>query len=414
MSIDSASSRFLPRRSVLAVATVFFVSCGGGEGATAPPESRAPVITVAGVESGSVLVEPVTITVSVDVGTFVATLNGQTFFSGTSVSEPASYVLRVEAQNAGFTTELEVTFEIRFAGDGVLIIRMLNLGDNNSGGGGDAILVTDSTAFGQRHMLIDAGPAGTGGSDPDFVQERLYALGVDTLEVLLLSHAHTDHFDGMADVLSDIFVRTFYYNGQVRTLTQYQAVLDLAAARAGRRVSVQEQVDFTLGFGATTSISVVAPLTTHLANPNADGSEINEGSLGVALTRGSFRMFFTGDGEVAANRRWRTQFAEMTESLSILKVGHHGANDAVFDNGSSGASLWLAHTAPEVQVITANGATHPRIRAIAALLGQVGATTFCTNVHGDLEIRVGQAGAYTVVPERNQGMDCVPGDEASS
>ncbi len=161
-------------------------------------------------------------------------------------------------------------------------------------------------------------------------------------------------------------------------------------------------------------LSVVSPLATHLADQNADGSEINEGSLGVALTRGTFRMFFTGDGEVAANQRWRTQFADLTASLTALKVGHHGANDAVFDNGAFGASNWLVHTAPELQVITANGSSHPRIRALAALLGQAGVNTLCTNVHGDIEIRVDLEGAHIVVPERNAGMDCVPGDEATT
>ena len=358
--------------------------------------------------------EAVTIAVSVDVGTFTATMNGQSFFSGTSVAQPGNYLLRVEARNAGLTAELEVSFEIRFEGDGVLIVRLFNLGDNSAGGGGDAILLTDSSTFGQRHMMIDAGPAGIGGSDRDFVQERLAALGVDTLEVLLLSHAHTDHFDGMADILREIPVRTFYYNGQVRTLVRYQEVLDLAASRAGQRVAVQAPIDLTLGFGATTALRVVEPLTTHLTNQNADGSEINEGSLGVSLTRGTFRMFFTGDGEVAANQRWRTQFADLTGSLTALKVGHHAANDAVFDNGAFGLSSWLGHTTPELQVITANGATHPRIRALAALLGQPGTMTLCTNVHGDIEIRVGLDGAYIVVSERNEGLDCVPGDEATS
>ena len=409
----SRPPNLLRRRLAVALIAPVLTACGGG-GGTTPTPPRAPVITVVGVEDGAVLDEPVTIMVSVDIGTFTATLDNQSFLSGTTVSDPGAHVLRVEARNAGLTTEVELRFEIRFGGDGVLIVRLFNLGDNDAGGGGDAILLTDSTAFGQRHMMIDAGPAGVGGSDRDFVQEQLAALGVDTLEVLILSHAHSDHFDGMADILREIHVKTFYYNGQVRTFNRYQEVLDLASSRADQRVAVQAPIDFALGIGATTMLNVVSPLATYLANQNADGSEINEGSLGVALTRGTFRMFFTGDGEVAANQRWRTQFADLTGSLTALKVGHHGANDAVFDNGAFGTSNWLVHTAPELQVITANGSSHPRIRALAALLGQAGANAFCTNVHGEIEIRVDLEGAHVVVPERNAGMDCVPGDEATT
>ena len=177
---------------------------------------------------------------------------------------------------------------------------------------------------------------------------------------------------------------------------------------------VGASIDFVLGLSGATDISVVPPLPTHLTNGDADGRELNEGSLGTALTRGSFRMFFTGDGEVAANQRWRTQFASVTGSLTALKVGHHGANDAVFDNGSSGASTWLGHTDPELQVITANGTSHPRIRATNLLLGRGNAETYCTNVHGDIEIRVDVGGAYVVRVERNAGMNCVPGVDAGS
>ena len=156
------------------------------------------------------------------------------------------------------------------------------------------------------------------------------------------------------------------------------------------------------------------PLSTHLANGGANSNEMNDGSLGAALTRGSFRMFFTGDGEVAANQRWRTQFGSQTGNLTALKVGHHGANDAVFDNGSSGSSSWLGHTDPELQVITANGASHPRIRALNLLLGRANTSTYCTNVHGVIEIRVDAQGEYVVSVEKNAGMDCVPGEDATS
>ncbi len=126
------------------------------------------------------------------------------------------------------------------------------------------------------------------------------------------------------------------------------------------------------------------------------------------------RLFFTGDGEVAANQRWRTQFAGRTGSVTVLKVGHHGANDAVFDNGFNGTSSWLTHSAPEVAVISANGVTHPRVNAIDRLLGLPQTRTYCTNVHGDIEIRIGERGGLLVTVERNASSDCVPGSDATS
>ena len=397
------------------IATVPLPSCGGNGGTD--PEPTSPVIVIEGVSDGAELDGPVTITISVDVGTYAATLNGVDFFSGSMVSEPGGYLLEVEARNAGKSSSASVSFVIRFGVGGVLIIRMFDLGDNDSGGGGDAILLTDSTSTAQRHVLIDAGPAGSGASDPGFVQRRLAALGVDSLEALLLSHAHSDHFAGMDDILRSQHVRNFYYNGQLRDFFRYQELIALAASEADSNINMNGLnglVDFSIGTAGGTTLQILPPLATYLLDPGAGGSEINEGSLGVAVIRGTFRMFFTGDSEIEANQRWRTQFPTQTQALTALKVGHHGANDAVFDNGSSGASSWLDHTSPQLQLITANGTSHPRVRALSLLISRPFSETYCTNVHGDIELRVDLVGLYTVTVERNEGMDCVPGEDAES
>jgi len=299
-------------------------------------------------------------------------------------------------------------------GAGILILRVFDLGRNDSGGGGDALLITDSSAAGQRHVLVDAGPAGQGGTDLDYIAGRLQALGVDTLEALVLSHAHTDHFDGMSDVLDRVHVRVFYYNGQVRNFFRYQSLVTQVLTDAETRVAVSQPIDLELGTSAGTHVRILAPLATYLNDPNAESAEINDGSLGTLVRRGSFSLFVAGDGEVEANQRWRTVYADETRSVTALKVGHHGANDAIFDNGAAGASAWLAHTDPALQLVSANGTSHPRIRALTALLARA-AETYCTSVHGDIEVRVDTTGATWVVSvQRNAGADCVPGSNATT
>lgn len=406
-----SSLRSVVPAALLALATAC-TGCGGDGGVT--PDPRSPEITVTGVSDGGVYTEPVTITIGTDVGTYSATLNGLDFFSGTTVTAPGSYELEVEARNGTAESTLAMSFEIRFGGPGVMILRVFDLGENENGGGGDALLLTDSTSAGSRHVLFDAGPYGPEGADRDYVAGRLEALGVDTLDAMVLSHAHSDHFDGMSDVLDRVHVKRFYYNGQVRNFSRYTSLIQQAQADADERVTVTDVVEFAVGTASGTQIRLLPPLGTYLTNPDAASDQINNESLGARVTRGAFSLFVTGDGEVEANQRWRTGFADDTRDLTALKVGHHGANDAVFDNGSSGASAWLAHTNAALQLISSNGTTHPRIRALDALLGQT-TETYCTPVHGDIEVRVNATGeTWTVTVEKNAEMNCVPGRDATS
>lgn len=389
-------------------------ACGGDDGPSGP-DDPAPEITVSGVDDGATVTGPVTITIDVDRGTWEAELNGEPFLSGQTVEAPGSYLLRITAANGDAVSTLEISFEIVAAGDSRLIVRVFDLGANDAGGGGDAILVTDSSATGYRHALIDAGPAGAGASDPGFVARLLQALGVDTLELLLLTHAHSDHFDGIPAVLSTTVVETFVYNGQERTFDRYDQTVAQASAAADQVLIPDAETEVALGFGSdATVLTLVPPLGTFLSDPGADGSEINEGSIGTRVRKGPARVFLTGDGEVRANQRWRLSFPSLTEDVDVLKVGHHGANDAVFDNGFNGSSAWLGHTSPAIGFVTANGTTHPRLNAVGHLLGLPQLRLYCTNVHGRLELRVEEDGSIRVTVERNAQESCEAGSEAES
>jgi len=265
------------------------------------------------------------------------------------------------------------------------------------------------------HALVDAGPSGPGGNDPSFVARQLATLHVDSLAILLLTHAHDDHYGGMSPVLSRAKVQRFLYNGQVRSLTSYNSMLSQAHALADSVIVVSAMREYDLGYAAVpTHLKLLPPLATHLATTTDDGDQLNDGSVGARLDLGTFSMFFTGDGEGGAIANWTTQFNSLVRGVTVLKVGHHGANNAIFDNGFSGTSAWLDLVAPRVSIISANGTTHPRVAALNRILAQVNNQTFCTNVHGTITIRVARSGSYTVGVERNSTMTCVPGTQAAS
>lgn len=420
--IGSDCLRRAPRIGAF-VALTLLASCGGSDSSPAQP-SDLPEIQISGVEDGVTYAQPVTITFSASpAGTSLsAELNGEPFRSGDQVSRPGAYTLRVEAFRAGRTAAVEVGFSLQVAGDRIFIVRLFDLGPEGLGGGGDAILLSDSSSLGIRHAMIDAGPQGEleGMLDEAYVADRLLELGVDTLEFLQLTHAHMDHFGGMVPILDRIHVEHFVYNGQVRTGgfagQSYGTLLARAQQRADTVLTVTGNWEHLLGGEGGPRTVHLPPLPSYIGLNTGDGRLLNEGSLGTYVEGGGVRLFFTGDGEDEANLRWRNQFSAFTADLDVLKVGHHGANNAVFDNRTglgSFASAWLDHTRPRLMLVSANGRSHPRMRATSRLLAVPGAEMYCTSVHGRIEVRIAQ-GLWQVTPERNPHMDCVPGTEAST
>ena len=264
----------------------------------------------------------------------------------------------------------------------------------STAGGGDAILVADSAAAPPRHVLIDAG-------DDAAAARALREAGIGTLDLLVLTHAHHDHYGGMDEVLDAVQVRAFAFNGQVRSAVTYRRLLE----RVEREVPVVIVVDSVrrvrLGEGEqATTLTLIPPLPTHLGEDTSDGERLNEGSLAVRVERGAFSFLTTGDAEHAANRRFATMFPALVD-VDVLKLGHHGSTDAT-------DRAWLGATTPEVAIVSANGTTHPHASALA-LVKELGIPLYCTPQHGAVRVRVAPDGAYRITTELPADRECEPG-----
>ena len=94
-----------------------------------------------------------------------------------------------------------------------LELRFFNVGQ------ADAILVRE----GGKTALIDAG-SGAG------ILTQLQALRVDTLDLLVASHNHSDHIGGMTSVLGNTIVRFYLDNGVPHTTGTYQRTIQAVTA----------------------------------------------------------------------------------------------------------------------------------------------------------------------------------------
>ncbi len=228
-------------------------------------------------------------------------------------------------------------------------------------------------------------------------------MGIDTLDLLVLTHAHYDHFGGMDEVFDAVHVKAFAYNGQVRSQADYEALLTRAQAEADT-VAVVSELDRWFGSEAgTMTVTLLPPLYLYIPIDTDDGSDLNNGSLGIHIRQGTFTFLGTGDSEARGNARFADEFADWVD-VEAMKVGHHGSSDA-----TDGA--WLTATSPRVAVVSANGTTHPH-GSVLELLRGAGPELFCTPQHGWVRFRVAASGDYAVSTQNNPRFRCEKGSTA--
>lgn len=174
-------------------------------------------------------------------------------------------------------------------------------------GQGDALVVN---AGPQTALVIDAGP------DPAAVDSCLRDLGVRRVPLLVLTHMHADHVDGLDGVLRGRSVGVIEVGARPDDESAWFGVRD-AAARADVPIETARvgQVRSVAGVG----VEVLAPARAS----SGTRSDANNSSVVLMVSSAGVRMLCTGDIEVDAQRALVR--ADLELSADVLKVAHHGS-----------------------------------------------------------------------------------------
>ena len=168
---------------------------------------------------------------------------------------------------------------------------------------------------------LERGPQ-TGDSTAERIGERivvpfLLRQGIHQLDAIIISHPHGDHVAGCAPVLRASRVAEIADSGQTYGGHAYHDCLDTAAAR---RVSlIQPRAGLVWRTDDGLVLTFVGPSLPFIGGRNA----INDNSIAFILQYRRFRMLFTGDAGVAAERRFLDTGIDVR--ADVLKVGHHGS-----------------------------------------------------------------------------------------
>lgn len=238
-------------------------------------------------------------------------------------------------------------------------------------GQGDSLLLITPEG---KTLLVDAGGFGGGPRltpqefdiGEEVVSAALWSRGIRRLDVVALSHAHSDHMGGMPAILRN-FQPGELWIGKNPPSASYEALLGQAAAQG---IHLRKLVaGDTFAFGDT-GVHVLAPAGDY--QPGAEASNDDSMVLHVAY-RGS-SVLLEGDAEAPIEQ---AMLAEPGLQSQLLKVGHHGST-------TSTQPAFLARVAPHWAVISCglrNRYGHPRIEVLKELQA-AGVQTASTDAEG--------------------------------
>jgi competence protein ComEC len=239
---------------------------------------------------------------------------------------------------------------------GLLEIHVLDVGQ------GDAMLLQHPDVT----LLID-----TGRHDRDDVVPQLRALGVRTIDVLVVSHPHADHLGQFDRVMAAFDVAEVWWSGAEATTRTFE-----------RAVAALEASGATYEEPRGGQQTRVGPLQIDVLHPAAgdDLSSLNDASIALRITYGSFRLVTTGDAERVSEARMLARHPSWL-AADVLRLGHHGSSTSTIPD-------LLAAVAPSVAIYSAsatNSYGHPHDEVVTRVT-RAGIALYGTAVHGTVTI----------------------------
>lgn len=227
----------------------------------------------------------------------------------------------------------------------------------------------DCTVFQHRGttILIDGGPRAYGvDAGSRIVVPKLNALGVRSVDLILVSHPDEDHVGGIGAVLKA------YPRARVAVSSEFLDHEGLAVRLKEWRMEPED----VLWMGSTQSLSL-GEFSVRIANPDLPtGAVDNDGSSFVKIQSGSASVVLSGD----ASEPVENAVAELGDwSAQVMKVGHHGSQ-------TSTGPVWLREVSPTYAIVSCgrdNEYGHPANQVVTRLNGSR-VTTLRTDQQGDV------------------------------
>ncbi len=203
-------------------------------------------------------------------------------------------------------------------------------------GQGDAVHIMTPDGY---EMLVDGGPSAKILkllSSPRSFFDR-------DIDIVVATHADSDHVSGLTNVLSRYNVKTVLYS---------TAGYDKTVARSYRQQAEKQGTKMIIAhtgqlikLGSSTTVEILSPKFQDTSK-----WDTNPASVVLKVIYGKVSFLLTGDAPVGIERYLVKNHKKRIES-TILKLGHHGSN-------TSSSEFFLKAVNPSLAIISAGKNNH--------------------------------------------------------
>ncbi len=237
-----------------------------------------------------------------------------------------------------------------------------------------------------KNILIDGG--GTYDNRFDIgrrvVAPFLWNRGIRNLDLVVLSHPHPDHMNGLTFVARKFHVSEMWENGQDPGTAGYRDLKRTVEDR-GIRCRIMQPAAKTERFGEA-EFRVLHPATGFSEESKKVYINENNRSLVMRIELNGNVFLFPGDIEAGAEATLVQRYGKDLK-CDLLKVPHHGSK-------SSNTGAFVSMTAPEIAVVTVGKGNRYRqpSEEVIARYEKNGAKVYRTDTHGAIVVAIEKRG----------------------
>jgi competence protein ComEC len=245
-------------------------------------------------------------------------------------------------------------------------------------GEGDSIFIENKNGV---KILVDGGGIPENLQSEYDVGERIVVpflrrKGISKIDIVILTHPHNDHLQGLLSVLKNFKVGIVLDSGyENKENPLYYEFLSLIKEKNIRYKIVKYGDIFNLG---SSKIKILNPQVPYL---NLTKSDIDNNGIVFKLTEGNVRFLFTGD----IYKEGECKILENGEDIEsdILKIPHHGSN-------TSSSLEFLEKVKPKISIISVgrdNTYGHPS-KEVIERIKKIGSSIYRTDKNGAIILKV--------------------------